>query len=163
MRRYRGAVQPAQHEELARRVYAYLPETILGHHRMTRHPVELQIEKADLAINREDFDAVMDIYSDDAVLVVKPGTNAVGKIEIRKAMEAIAAYFDHSLDVKQAGMKILESNDTALVLAKTVVSAANMPAIERNATYVFKRAPNGAWLCVIDNSYGHELLHNQDC
>ena len=86
---------------------------------MTRHPVELQIEKADLAINREDFDTVMDIYSDDAVLVVKPGMNAVGKVEIRRAMEAIAAYFNHSLDVRQAAMKILESSDTALVLAKS--------------------------------------------
>jgi len=104
----------------------------------------------------------MDIYSDDAVLVLKPGMNVVGKAQIRKAMEAIAAHFNHSLDVKQAGMKILESNDTALVIAKTVVSASNMPAIERNATYVFKRDPNGTWLCVIDNSYGHELLLNQD-
>ena len=129
---------------------------------MTRHPVEVQIEKADLAINREDFDTVMDIYSDDAVLVVKPGMNVVGKAQIRKAMEAIAAHFNHSLDVRQGGMKILESSDTALVLAKTVVSASNMPAIERNATYVFKRDPNGTWLCVIDNSYGHELLLNQD-
>ena len=129
---------------------------------MTRHPVELQIAKADLAINREDFDTVMDIYCDDAVLVVKPGMNAVGKVQIRKAMEAIAAHFNHSLDVKQAGMKILESSDTALVLAKTVVSASNMSAVERNATYVFKRNPSGIWLCAIDNSYGHELMLNQD-
>ena len=128
---------------------------------MTRHPVELQIERADLAINREDFDTLMDIYSEDAVLVVKPGVNAVGKIQIRKAMEAIAAYFNHSLDVRQAGMKILESGDTALVLAKTVVSASRVPAIERSATYVFKRHPNGSWLCAIDNSYGHELLLSQ--
>jgi len=129
---------------------------------MTRHPVELQIEKADRAIICEDFDTLMDIYSDDAVLVVKPGVNAVGKVEIRKAMEAIAAYFNHSLDVRQAGMKILESGDTALVLAKTVVSASNMPTIERSATYVFKRDPTGSWLCAIDNSYGHELLLSQD-
>jgi ketosteroid isomerase-like protein len=129
---------------------------------MTRHPVELQIEKADRAIICEDFDTLMDIYSDDAVLVVKPGVNAVGKVEIRKAMEAIAAYFNHSLDVRQAGMKILESGDTALVLAKTVVSASNTPTIERSATYVFKRDPTGSWLCAIDNSYGHELLLSQD-
>ena len=127
-----------------------------------RHPVELQIERADLAINREDFDTLMDVYSDDAVLVVKPGMNAVGKVEIRKAMEAIAAYFNHSLDVRQAGMTILESGDTALVLAKTVVSASTMPTVERSATYVFKRHPNGSWLCVIDNSYGHELLLGED-
>jgi len=129
---------------------------------MTRHPVELQIEKADRAINGEDFDTLMDIYSDDAVLVVKPGMNVVGKVEIRKAMEAIAAYFNHSLDVRQARMKILESGDTALVLAHTLVSASNMPTVERSATYVFRRNPTGSWLCAIDNSYGHELLLRQD-
>jgi uncharacterized protein (TIGR02246 family) len=125
---------------------------------MTRHPIELQIEKADSAINREDLDTLIDIYSDDAVLVVKPGMNAVGRVQIRKAFEAIAAHFDHTLNVRQAGMKILESSDTALVMATTVVSASTMPATERSATYVFKRRPNGNWLCVIDNSYGHQLL-----
>ena len=129
---------------------------------MTRHPIELQIERADRAINCEDFDTLMDIYSDDAVLVVKPGMNVVGKVEIRKALQAIAEYFNHSLEVRQAGMKILESGDTALVLAKTIVSASNNPTIERNATYVFKRHPTGSWLCTIDNSYGHELLLGQD-
>ena len=55
-------------------------------------------------------------------------------------------------------MKILETEDTALVLAKTIVSARNYPTAERKATYVFKRDINGNWLCAIDNSYGHDLL-----
>ncbi len=100
----------------------------------------------------------MGIYSDDAVLVVKPGVNASGKVQIRKAMEAIAAHFNHTLKVRLAGMKILEAGDTALVVAKTVVSASNTPAIERNAIYVFKKDVSGEWRCMIDNSYGHELL-----
>lgn len=129
---------------------------------MNRHPIELLIEKADLAINREDFNGLMDIYSDDAVLVIKPGMNATGKVQIRKAFEAIAAHFNHKLDVKQAGMKILESEDTALVLAKTIVSTPDMPLIKRDATYVFKKSPGGHWLCVIDNSYGHELFSYAD-
>lgn len=122
------------------------------------HPIELLIREADTAINEEDFDTLIDIYSDDAVLVVKPGMNAVGKEQIKKALEAIAAHFEHSLDVKQAGMVILETGDTALVLAKTVVSAINRPAIERQATYVFKRRTDNRWVCTIDNSYGHSLL-----
>lgn len=73
------------------------------------HPIELLISKADIAINQEDFETLIDIYSDDAVLVVKPGMNAVGKEQIKKAFEAIAAHFEHSLDVKQAGMAILET------------------------------------------------------
>lgn len=122
------------------------------------HEIELLIRKADTAINREDFETLVDIYADDAVLVIKPGMNAVGKEQIKKAFEAIAAHFEHSLDVKQAGMAILETGDTVLVLAKTVVSAKKLPATERKATYVFKRGTDNRWVCVIDNSYGHELL-----
>lgn len=129
---------------------------------MTQHPLELLIEKADTAIIHEDFDTLMDIYADDAVLVVKPGMNASGKVQIRKAMEAIAAHFNHTLNVRQVGMKVLEAGDTALVVAKTVVSASHIPAIERNATYVFKKDPSGEWRCMIDNSYGHELLLHED-
>ena len=125
---------------------------------MSQHPIALLIERADKAINEEDFDTVVDLYAEDAVLVIKPGTNAVGKIEIRRAMEAIAAHFDRSLDVRQAGMVILETADTALVLAKTIVSARNHPAVERKATYVFKKDVHNRWLCSVDNSYGHEVL-----
>ncbi len=123
-----------------------------------KHPIEELIEKADDAINREDFDALAAIYTEDAVLVVKPGMNAVGREPICKAFEAIAAHFGHTLQVRQAGMEILESGDTALVLARTIVSAANLPETERRATYVFRKEATGEWLCAIDNSYGHDLL-----
>ena len=122
---------------------------------MNRHPIALLIEKADKAINQEDFDTVVDLYAEDAV---KPGTHAVGKTQIRRAMEAIAAHFEGSLEVRQAGMVILETGDTALVLAKTLVSARNFPVIERNATYVFKKDRHDRWVCAIDNSYGHEVF-----
>ena len=125
---------------------------------MDRHPVELLMEIADQAINQEDFATLADIYAPDAVLVVQPGQNAVGKEQIGKAFKAIAAYFNHTLKVKQAGMEILESGGTALVLAKTIVSAKGFPEVERKATYVFKRSSGGEWLCAIDNSYGHDLL-----
>jgi uncharacterized protein (TIGR02246 family) len=127
---------------------------------MNQHPIERIIEKADRAINQEDFDTLMGIYANNAVLVIKPGMNAVGKDQIKTACEAIAAYFEHSLDVKQAGMKIIEAGDTALVLARTLVSAKNYPVAERNATYVFKRNPGNDWVFVIDNSYGRELLED---
>lgn len=90
--------------------------------------------------------------------LVEPGRNARGKESIRKTFELIAVYFKNGLQEKQNGMEILESGNTALVLANTVVSAPNMPATERKATYVFNKAPNGVWLCSIDNSYGHEII-----
>ncbi len=122
------------------------------------HPIEEIIASADGAIAREDFDSLLEVYSEDAVLVVKPGMSVTGKASIKKAFEAIAAYFSHSVQVRQAGMVVLESGDTALVLAKTVVSASNLPAVTRNATYVFRKDSGGRWRCAIDNSYGHELL-----
>jgi uncharacterized protein (TIGR02246 family) len=125
---------------------------------MNQHPIALLIQKADRVINDEDFDTVVDLYADDAVLVVKPGTNAVGKVQIRRAMEDIAAHFERTLEVRQAGMVILETGDTALVLAKTLVSAQDFPTVERRATYVFRKDVHGRWLCAVDNSYGHEVL-----
>ena len=125
---------------------------------MNQHPIELLINKADTAINQEDFDTLIDIYADDAVLVIQPGMNAVGKEQIRKAFEAIAAHFEHSLDVRQTGLEILETEDTALVLAKTLVSAKGHPFVERKATYVFKKNISNVWVFAIDNSYGHDLL-----
>ncbi len=125
---------------------------------MEKHPVITQIKKADKAIVAEDFDTLLDIYTDDAILVVEPGKNAIGKKAIRKAFEAIAVYFKNDLQVKQEGLKVLESGDTALVLANTVISAPNSPTATRKATYVFTKDANGVWLCSIDNSYGHEII-----
>lgn len=124
---------------------------------MKQHEIIKQIEKADKAIVEEDFDTLLDIYTDNAILVIEPGRNAVGKDAIRKAFEAIAVYFKNGLQVTQKGMEVLESGNTALVLANTVISAPNMPEITRQATYVFTR-DDGVWLCSIDNSYGHEII-----
>jgi uncharacterized protein (TIGR02246 family) len=125
---------------------------------MEKHPVITQIEKADKAIVAEDFDTLLNIYTDDAILVVEPGRNAIGKDAIRKAFEAIAVYFKNGLQVSQKGLKVLEAGETALVLANTVMSAPNLPTTTRKATYVFTKGENGNWLCSIDNSYGHEII-----
>lgn len=124
---------------------------------------ELQqfIESADSAINREDFDGLMNFYSDDATLVVMPGKTVSGKDHIRKAFVAIAEHFNHSLEVTQGEMVVIEAGDTALVVANTQLAANKKTespfSMDRNANYVFKKLDDG-WRCVIDNSYGAELL-----
>ena len=60
--------------------------------------------------------------------------------------------------MQQNGLEILESGDTALMLAKTLVSAPNLPATEGQATYAFARDCKGHRTCSIDNSYGHEIV-----
>ncbi len=124
------------------------------------------IAAADDAINREDFDSLMDFYADDATLVVVPGRAANGKDEIRAAFVALAEHYQHTLYVTQGDMIVIEGGDTALVIAQTNVRA-NMktaaPTMEtRNATYVFKRDEEDQWRCVVDNSYGAALLNQSN-
>ncbi|QFY59326.1 SgcJ/EcaC family oxidoreductase [Rhizobium grahamii] len=131
---------------------------------MSSHPLKALIEAADRAIGAEDFDALMEFYAEDATLVVKPGLIASGKEQIRRAFVAIAEYFDHSIVVTQGDMQVIEGADTALVVMETVLQTSgkdDMPAsITRRATYVFRRDTSGKWLCVIDNSYGTDLLNS---
>jgi uncharacterized protein (TIGR02246 family) len=131
----------------------------------TEDELKKVIADADDAINREDFGRLMELYADDATLVVMPGRTVQGKEQIRSAMARIAEFFNHTLEVSQREMLVLEGGDTALVIARTVVNAnqnTDSPYFaERKATYVFRRFPDGRWRCVIDNSYGTELLSQQ--
>ena len=129
---------------------------------MTAHELEQVVEAADNAINREDFEALMDFYADDATLVVQPGRNVTGKAQIRQAFAAIAEHFNHSLTVRQGGMEVIEGGDTALVLARTLLSGIQASGealeVERHATYVFGKDADDAWRCTVDNSYGTALI-----
>ena len=129
---------------------------------MKHQLIKKAIEAADEAITREDFDALMAFYADDAALVIKPGLIAKGKEHIRKAFMAIAEHFGHNLVVKQGEMQIIQGANTALVIMETFIETidpAGVPSrITRRATYVFREESDGRWLCVIDNSYGTDLL-----
>nr|WP_054768503.1 nuclear transport factor 2 family protein [Lysinibacillus parviboronicapiens] len=125
------------------------------------HEIKVVIHKCDLAIKQEDFDTLMTYYTDDAILVVKPTKIARSKVEIKNAFIAIAKYFNHSIVPTQGEMLILEAGDTALVISQTFLEAEkeeNDYAMDRKATYAFKRNSHGTWLCAIDNSYGTELI-----
>jgi uncharacterized protein (TIGR02246 family) len=130
---------------------------------MSSHELKRVIEAADRAIMAEDFDALMDFYDEHATLVVRPGLNVSGKEQIRKAFVAIADYFNHSLTITQDKMKIIGGGNTALVIAEAVLNTAGIDGaatqLVRRATYVFGKTTDGKWLCLIDNSYGTELLN----
>ncbi|MGG3890756.1 YybH family protein [Metabacillus fastidiosus] len=126
------------------------------------HELKEVIKKCDLAIKQEDFDTLMNYYTNDAILVVKPGMIARGKEEIKKAFIAISKYFNNTLVPTQGEMIILEAGDTALVISQTLLDADkndNEYSMDRRATYVFKKTSQGEWLCAIDNSYGTELIN----
>ncbi len=119
------------------------------------------INQADKAIKEERFDDLMSFYTDDAVLVVKPGLEAKGKEAIKNAFIKIAAYFKNSVVPTQGNMVMLEAGDTVLVLSQTLLDADNKDtsdySMDRRATYVYRRI-DGKWLCAVDNSYGTTLL-----
>ena len=129
---------------------------------MPSHPLEQLIQAADVAITGGDFDALMAFYANDAALVVKPGLSVRGKDNIRQAFVKIAAYFRHTLVVKQGRMEVIEGADSALVIMETLLEYRNEAGepihLTRRATYVFRCEVGGKWLCVIDNSYGTDLL-----
>jgi uncharacterized protein (TIGR02246 family) len=128
---------------------------------MAFHELKTVIDAADRAIMAEDFDALMDLYDEQATLVIRPGLEVSGKEKIGKAFAAIADYFNHSLKITQDRVQVVEGGDTALVLAEAVLETTGadgvVSTITRRATYVFRRL-DGKWLCVIDNSYGTDLL-----
>ncbi|WP_102691885.1 YybH family protein [Rummeliibacillus pycnus] len=126
------------------------------------HEIKEIIKKCDLAIKNADFDLLMNYYTEDAILVVKPGMIAKGKEEIRKAFIAIANYFNNSIEPSQGDMIILEAEDTALVISQTLLDSDKKDSgysMDRRATYVFRKNLSGEWLCAIDNSYGTDLLN----
>ncbi|MBX9254071.1 SgcJ/EcaC family oxidoreductase [Desmonostoc muscorum CCALA 125] len=129
---------------------------------MDDHAVKQEIARADKAINDRDFDTVANCYTEDAVLVVKPGTLVQGREAIKIALQKISDYFNNSLKVSQGDMVIIEAGDIALVLSKTYIESPDKPdsefSTERKAIYVYKRTTDGKWLCAIDNSYGVELI-----
>ena len=125
------------------------------------HPVETLIRAADAAITAEDFDRLMDFYAEDATLVVKPGLSVSGKANIRKAFVAIANHFQHRLVVSQGRMELIPGGDTVLVIMESLLCYPESGAathVTRRATYVFREESPGNWTCVIDNSYGTDLL-----
>ncbi|MFP7485978.1 SgcJ/EcaC family oxidoreductase [Priestia filamentosa] len=132
---------------------------------MEEHELKDVIRECDKAIQNEDFDTLMNYYTDDAVLVVKQGMIAKGKEEIKKAFIAIAKYFNNSIVPTQGEMVILEAGDTALVLSQTFLDANKEDSkypMERRATYIFRKNAEGRWLCAIDNSYGTDLIPSEE-
>lgn len=126
---------------------------------MQEHDVLKLIKEADKAISAEDFDALMAFYADDAVLVVQPGQFARGKVQIRRAFEAIAAHFGNALTVSQGKAQVIEGAGTALVIMETNLHIADTKEpVVRRATYVFVKDEKRGWLCTVDNSYGTDLI-----
>jgi len=129
---------------------------------MNHHAIKQEILAADQAINRKDFDALINFYTADAALVIRPGLLAYGHSGIVEAHKRISSYFNDSLEVSQGEMVIIETGNIALVLAQTLIKSPEKLdsdySTKREAIYVYVKNEHGKWQCAIDNSYGTELL-----
>ena len=127
------------------------------------HDIKEIIDTCDQLIHAEKFDDLINFYTEDAILVIKPEMIARGREQIKSAFIKIAAYFDNSIKPHEGQMLYLVTGDTVLVLAQTFLEASQTAtdksdyAMERRATYIFRKV-DGKWLCAIDNSYGTSLL-----
>ena len=138
-----------------------LRKNFVSHGDVMNETIKMLIAEADKAIKEERFDDLMEFYTDDALLVVRPGLEVHGKTAIKEAFVKIAAYFQNSIVPTQGKMLMLEAGDTVLVLSQTPLASDNQAeseySMERRATYVYRNI-GGKWLCAIDNSYGTALL-----
>lgn len=130
---------------------------------LIKNEIKKVIDTCDKLIHEEKFDELVNFYTEDATLVIKPGMNANGREQIKSAFIKIASYFDNSIKPVEGKMIYLVAGDTVLVLAQTFLEA-NQTAtdnsefsMERRATYVFRKIDE-KWLCAIDNSYGTSLV-----
>ena len=122
---------------------------------MTVEKMRAMLDRDAELIKNEEFDELMTVYTDDAIMVL-PGQIIQGKKAIKEAHIKIAQYFDHTLKLRHGKIKLLETEDTILVMDQTFVESDRIDE-ERRATYVYRKI-NDDWLCAIDNSYGTGLL-----
>lgn len=126
---------------------------------MSSTEIDQIVQNLDAAFSRRDMQAVLSFYEEHAVVVVEPGRLAVG----RQQLERMFAFLFTLDGVAEAiTSKVIVADDIALYLSRwrfSGVAADGAPfAQERIATCVFRRADDGRWRMIIDNSYGPAIL-----
>lgn len=117
------------------------------------------VKELDRAMNNQEFDAVLDSYEEEAILVMEPGRIARGKSEISDFYKYI---FQMDIKASQLTTNMLESGNIALFTSKWVAEGQTQNgekfSNENIATSVFRKGSDGKWRLVIDNSFGPEVL-----
>jgi ketosteroid isomerase-like protein len=119
---------------------------------VARAPEELH-SLVEAAFNSGDVDTLVDLYDDDATLIVPPeGARATGKHAIRMAVEATLALKPVA---RMEVLEKLESDGLALTQGRwTLVGAAEDGArveLSGRGTMVSRCQPDGSWRIVLDN------------
>src|SRR4051812_26698591 len=100
------------------------------------------------AFAQGDFDALLELYESDAVLLPRPGESPVsGKPAIREAMGGLHAL---GADVTFTRLEVVGGDDVAIVYATWVMRGGADPDgnpidMAATATDVVRRQPDGTW------------------
>jgi uncharacterized protein (TIGR02246 family) len=116
-------------------------------------PAALQTILAN-AFNRGDVDALMDVYDEDAVVVVPPAGRYVrGRDNIRAATAPVLALRPHFTSVVD---KTLQTDEVALMHARWELVGADADGspmrLTGRGTIVSRRRPDGTWRVVLDDT-----------
>jgi uncharacterized protein (TIGR02246 family) len=108
------------------------------------------------AFTAHDLESAVALYEPQAALVPQPGELVTGTEAIREALGAFFATrpaFD--LEVR----KVFRAGDIALVFADWSLTGAGPDgetiSMSGQTSDVLRQQPDGSWLFVIDNPYGH--------
>jgi uncharacterized protein (TIGR02246 family) len=119
---------------------------------VARAPEELHT-LVEAALNAGDVDGFVDLYDDDATLIVPPdGIRASGKEAIRMAIEATLALKPAA---RMEVLEKLEANGLALTRGRWTLVAADGDGgrveLSGLGTMVSRCQPDGTWRIVLDN------------
>ena len=130
---------------------------------MNHASVELAVRELDEAFARKDLERVLSFYEDEAVVVIEPGRFARGKAELSRFFEFL---FTLNGRAEQLQTHVIESGEIALFTSRWRFTGTTPDgkSIEKEsvATSVFRRAQDGAWRMIIDNSQGPSVLSGAD-
>jgi uncharacterized protein (TIGR02246 family) len=105
--------------------------------------------------NARDLDALVDLFEDQATLILEPGRSVVGKEAIRSAISAFLV----GGSIEGTTRSVTQSGDIALLSANFHMHSTGPDgeSIEMSGTTteVVRRQADGHWRFVIDNPFSH--------
>lgn len=116
------------------------------------------------AINRGDLEAMLELFEEDAVLVVQalagqPGQIARGKVAIREAYEGFVSLKPL---LRRQAQQVVEAGGIAFHCSKWTLTATSPDGkkVERAgvSSDVLRKQSDGRWLVLIYNPYGTSIV-----
>lgn len=104
-------------------------------------------------IAAKDVDGVLDLYEQNAVLVLPDGTSVVGRTSIRSILEMVVA--GPAVEFEDGSELAFECGDVALSHLRWRAGDSGPFSA---ASDVFRRGTDGGWLVSIDNGFGTAVL-----